>query len=69
MRTPPEIHNHTDELDINMEYVDDITEISDNYSRIELIKRDLPGKQVKRNLHINVDKTEEYTVNKNTNNW
>ena len=68
---PPtlEIRNDTDELDINMEYADDITEITDDYSLIESIKRDLPGKLEKRNLHINVDKTEEYTVNKNTNDW
>ena len=56
-------------LHINMEYADDITEICDDYSRIESIKRDLPGKLHNRNLHINVDKTEEYTVNKNTNEW
>ena len=54
---------------ISMEYADDITEITSNHAHVEEIKSNLPIKLKSRNLIMNTEKTEECTVNRNSNDW
>ena len=53
------------EVDIDMEYADDLTAISTNKKNIDHKKQDVPRKLEKRNLKINNTKTEEYEVTRN----
>ena len=66
-------HNYNEtknkHLMISMEYADDITEITSNHAHVEEIKSNLPIKLKSRNLIVNTEKTEEYTVNRNSNDW
>ena len=57
-------------VEINMEYADDITIATTDKKVIEHIKEQLPSRLQKRGLMINMSKTEEYTVKyKNENEW
>ena len=57
-------------VEIDMEYADDITIATTDKKVIEHIKEQLPSILQKRGLMINMSKTEEYTVKyKNGNEW
>ena len=49
-------------IDINMEYADDMTEATTNKNIIDHVKTSIAPVLKKRGLEINEDKTEEYTV-------
>ena len=56
---------HNEEADINMEYADDLSQLSTDPRSIEHTKNVLPTKLEKWNLTINEGKTEEYTIRRN----
>ena len=52
------------EISVNMEYADDISRASTDEKTIETAKETLPDILRARNLKVNTDKTEEYTIRK-----
>ena len=59
-----------DNVEINMEYTDDITIATTDKKAIEQIKESIPPRLQKRGLMIKMSKTEEYTVKyKNEDEW
>ena len=50
------------QIDIDLQYVDDISKISTSISAIEKMKDELPVKLAKQGLKINESKTVEYTI-------
>ena len=59
-----------DNVEINMEYADDITIATTDKKVIECIKENIPPSLQKRGLMINMSKTEEYTIKyKNEDEW
>ena len=59
-----------DNVEINMEYADDIAIATTDKKVIEHIKENIPPRLQKRGLMINMSKTEEYTVKyKNEDEW
>ena len=66
---PPQ-EKEIDNVEINMEYADDITIATTDKKVIERIKEKIPPRLQKRGLMINMSKTEEYTVKyKNEDEW
>ena len=59
------------QIDIDQQYVDDISKISTSISAIEKMKDELPVKLAQQGLKINESKTEEYTIKRATcdNRW
>ena len=55
------MHNH---IDINLEYADDISEITSNIETVTRVKNDLPIKLAKRDLTINETKMENYIISR-----
>lgn len=49
-------------LDINLQYADDISWISNAEHKIENVKKQIPAKLSKYNLHVNEGKTEEHKI-------
>ena len=75
-QTRPEIleeHNYAmyveKEVGIAPKYADDITWATTSKSKIDQVKRTVPPKLLKRNLIINDDKTEEFTISKSDQEW
>ena len=59
-----------EEININMEYADDMNQISTDLRNIEHAKKSLPTKLGQWDLVINEDKTEQYTIMRNGDeNW
>lgn len=59
-----------DNVDIEMQYADDLTEVTTDYGIVEHVKETLPKVLKKSKLDINKSKTEEYTVKyKGNENW
>ena len=56
-------------LEINLEYVDDISVATTNHAEIENLTQQMPVILNPRDLIVNNTKTEEYTVRQNTNEW
>ena len=66
----PSQEKEIDNVEINMEYADDITIATTDKKVIERIKEKIPPSLQKRGLMINMSKTEEYTVKyKNEDEW
>ena len=55
-------NNH---FELSQQYPDDISYISDSDYIIEKYKNQIPSKLKERNLNVNRDKTEEYTITRN----
>ena len=76
-KTPAHVlHDHfyckptNSEININMEYADDISFLTTDINTIEHTKLILPEKLLARNLHINETKTEQYTIKRDgDNDW
>ncbi len=47
------------------QYADDISWVSNNKLKLEIIKRNIPRKLNERNLHVNQAKTEHYEIKRN----
>ena len=58
-----------DQIDIDMEYPDNIIILNSNHSSIESFKHHIPGVLESRDLMINKDKTEQYLKNRTTHEW
>ena len=58
-------------ININLEYADDISEITSNPEQIIQLKEKLPSQLAKRNLTINTSKTEEHKISRTNcdNSW
>ena len=54
-----------DEINLNMEYADDMSHISADVSNIEYAKKTLPSKLSLWDLIMNEEKTEEFTIKRN----
>ena len=57
------------QIDIDMQYADDISKITSDYNSIQHFKKIVPEKLKTRDLKINQEKTEEYTISKTRNEW
>ncbi len=55
-----------DHLNIDQQYADDTGWATTNPGFIEYIKKTIPARLLTRNLGVNVDKTEEYTISKDS---
>ena len=65
-------HSYSKELEyinIDQQYADDITWITTNTGVTSNIKKVIPEKLKERNLQINKDKTEEYKIKKDSDDW
>ena len=56
-------------FNIDMQYADDISEITSDMKDIDLIKKELPNILKESNLILNKKKTEEYTINTKNHEW
>ena len=56
-------------LNINLQYADDISQVSSNYVEIEALKNKLPSILNDRDLILNSTKTEEYTISSKCTEW
>ena len=54
-----------DEINLNMEYADDMSHISSDMRNIEYAKKTLPSKLSSWDLIMNEEKTEEFTIKRN----
>ena len=54
-----------DEINLNMEYADDMSHISSDMRNIEYAKKMLPSKLISWDLIMNEEKTEEFTIKRN----
>ena len=54
-----------DEINLNMEYADDMSHISSDMRNIEYAKKTLPSKLSSWDLIMNKEKTEEFTIKRN----
>ena len=67
-------HNYTTNtqkrhINIDMQYADDISKITSDFNAIEKFKVNIKEKLLERNLKINIDKTEQYIINKKEHSW
>lgn len=53
---------HNEEVNINMEYADDMSQISTNQRNVEYVKMSLPTRLGQWDLVMNEEKTEEFTT-------
>ena len=51
-----------DQIDIDMEYTDDISKVTSNHSSMENFKHNLSEMLKPRYLNVNNDKTEQYII-------
>ena len=58
-----------DQIDIDIEYANDISKITSNHSSMENLKHNTPEILKPRDLNVNHDKTEQYIINKTNNEW
>ena len=71
----PELEDHTynkkdtENLDIDMQYADDISELNTDTRKIEHLKKNLPNTLKERDLSVNLTKTEEYTFTSKNTKW
>ena len=71
MKPPAHINNDhqyaniNDEISLNMEYADDMSDISSDMRNIEYAKKTLPSKLSSWNLIMNEGKTEEFVIKRN----
>ena len=71
MKPPAHITNDhqyayiNDEINLNMEYADDMSHISSDMRNIEYAKKTLPSKLSSWDLIMNEEKTEEFTIKRN----
>ena len=54
-----------DEINLNMEYADDMSHISSDMRNIEYAEKTLPSKLSSWDLIVNEEKTEEFTIKRN----
>ena len=54
-----------DDINLNMEYADDMSHISSDMRNIEYAKKMLPSKLISWDLIMNEEKTEEFTIKRN----
>ena len=54
-----------DEINLNMEYADDMSHISSDMRNIEYAEKTLPSKLSSWDLIMNEEKTEEFTIKRN----
>ena len=54
-----------DEINLNMEYADDVSHISPDMRNIESTKKTLPSKWSLWDLIMNEEKTKEFTIKRN----
>ena len=67
-------HNYSivtrkEQINIDMEYADDIGKLSSDYNAIQKFKQEIPTHLKSRNLIINETKTEEFKINRQTSEW
>ena len=58
-----------DEIDIDMEYTDDISKVTSNHSSMENFKHNTSEILKPRDLNVNHDKTEQCIINRINNEW
>ena len=62
-------HNYSittqkNQIDIDLQYANDISKITSNYSSIQKLHDELPTTLIKRNLQINTTKTENFHISR-----
>ena len=57
------------QINIDMQYANDINKPTSNHSSIQIFKHHMPEVLESRDLMINKDKTEQYLINRTTNEW
>ena len=63
------VHNYSittqkNQIDIDLQYADDISKITSNYSSIQKLHYELPTTLIKRDLQINTTKTENFHISR-----
>ena len=58
-----------DQIDIDMEYADDISKVTSNHSSMENFKHNTSEILKPRDLNVNHGKTEQYIINRTNNEW
>ena len=74
--TPAHLQDHNyhkilpkNSINIDQQYADDISYATTNSATRENIKMTVPKKLKKRNLNVNLEKTEEYTISRTADDW
>ena len=64
LNTTNAITTQKHQIDIDLQYADDISKITSNYSSIQQLHNELPTKLQKRGLQINLSKTENFQISR-----
>ena len=65
----PTVSTPSNHFTMNLEYADDMTDMTTNGEHSKFLKTSLPVKLDRRNLTVNVGKTEEFVIDKQHHDW